>query len=271
MVIREMSREECLRVLAGARLARLACAHENQPYVVPVYLAYHQPSSGEACFYGYTTLGQKVAWMRANPLVCVEVDEVAAFDQWVSVIAIGRYEELPETPGSDGASGRVPERSERQVGEAMPAGSVDSRHREFDDGQVCDGERERAWQVLKTHPMWQEPGCTAWAARAHRDLAEPLIPIFYRIRIDHVTGHEATRDAKNLISYAVPAPLPLGDEAGRARRSCPFSENGVAGFRASFFRNWRSCARAVFLKLLVWTPLSNSKRMCATVGSTSIA
>jgi len=39
MVIREMSREECLRVLAGARLARLACAHENQPYVVPVYLA----------------------------------------------------------------------------------------------------------------------------------------------------------------------------------------------------------------------------------------
>jgi RNA-directed DNA polymerase len=29
--------------------------------------------------------------------------------------------------------------------------------------------------------------------------------------------------------------------------SCPFSENGVGGFRAKFFRNWRSCARAVFL------------------------
>ncbi len=41
--------------------------------------------------------------MRANPRVCVEMDEIAAYDQWVSVIAVGRYEELPETPGSDGA------------------------------------------------------------------------------------------------------------------------------------------------------------------------
>ena len=208
MVIREMSREECLRVLAGARLARLACAQENQPYVVPVYLAYHQPSSGEACFYGFTTPGQKVAWMRANPLVCVEVDDVAAYDQWVSVIAMGRYEELPETPGSDGTRGRVPERSERQVGEAMPALSADSCHR--------DDERERAWQVLKTHPMWQEPGWSTWAARAHGDSAEALVPIFYRIRIDRVTGHEAARDAKDAVSNAVPAPLPPGDGVGCA-------------------------------------------------------
>ena len=125
MVIREMSREECLRVLAGARLARLACAHENQPYVVPVYLAYHEASG---CLYGFTTPGQKVEWMRANPLVCVEVDEIAAYDQWVSVIAIGRYEELPETPGSDGVRLRAPERP-RQVGEDMPAWSADSGDR----------------------------------------------------------------------------------------------------------------------------------------------
>jgi nitroimidazol reductase NimA-like FMN-containing flavoprotein (pyridoxamine 5'-phosphate oxidase superfamily) len=101
MMIREMSKEDCLKVLAGARLARLACAHENEPYVVPVYLAYDQASR---CLYGFTTPGQKVEWMRANPLVCVEVDEITAFDQWVSVIAIGHYEELPETPGSDGGA-----------------------------------------------------------------------------------------------------------------------------------------------------------------------
>ena len=46
MVIREMSREECLQVLARGRLARLACACENQPYVVPVYLAYHEGLRG---------------------------------------------------------------------------------------------------------------------------------------------------------------------------------------------------------------------------------
>ena len=203
MVIREMSREECLRVLAGARLARLACAQENQPYVVPVYLAYHQPSSGEACFYGFTTPGQKVAWMRANPLVCVEVDDVAAYDQWVSVIAIGRYEELPETSESDGARGRAPEGS-RQVGEAMPAWSADSHHRESDD-EGRDDERERAWQVLKTHPVWWEPACISWAVRAHRDSAEPFISVYYKIRIDRITGHETTRDARDSSSIVVPA------------------------------------------------------------------
>ena len=180
MVIREMSREECLRVLAESRLARLACAHENQPYVVPVYLVSHQLSIDEACLYGFTTPGQKVAWMRANPLVCVEIDEVTAYDQWVSIIAIGRYEELPESPWSDGEHSRAPERS-------------DSLRRKSDD------EREQAWQILKTHPMWQEPGWTACTARAHHGSVESLIPIFYRIRIDHVTGHEATRDANDAI------------------------------------------------------------------------
>jgi nitroimidazol reductase NimA-like FMN-containing flavoprotein (pyridoxamine 5'-phosphate oxidase superfamily) len=200
MVIRDLSREECFQVLAGGRSARLACAHENQPYVVPVYLAYHQASSGEAYLYGFTTPGQKVEWMRTNPLVCVEMDEIAAYDQWVSVIAIGRYEELPETPGSDSANLRAPERP-RRAAEAMPDWSADSRRC---DDEVWDNERFQAWQVLKALPMWWQPGSTVWAARAHRDSAEPFIPVYYRIRIDHVTGHEATRDASNGASYGVP-------------------------------------------------------------------
>jgi uncharacterized protein len=199
MVIREMSREECLRVLAGARLARLACAHENQPYVVPVYLVYYEPFDGEACLCGLTTPGQKIAWMRANPLVCVEVDEVAAYDQWVSIIAFGHYEELPETPGRDEERLRAQEEPRLvdegpQIGEARP--------------EITEGPDERfwAWQVLKTHPVWGEPAGSAWAARAHRGSAEPFIPVYYRIRIDRVTGHEATRDARDAISYTVQAP-----------------------------------------------------------------
>ncbi|MEO7331327.1 MAG: pyridoxamine 5'-phosphate oxidase family protein [Minicystis sp.] len=205
MVIREMSREECLRMLAGARLVRLACAHENQPYVVPIYVAYDEASG---CLYGFTTPGQKVEWMRANPLVCVEVDEIAAADQWVSVIAIGRYEELPETPRSDGARLRAPERP-RQGGETMPASSADSRSPQHDD-EGCDDERERAWQILKAHAVWWEPGCTAWAARVRRDSAEPLIFVYYKIRIDRVTGYKATPDARgDAISYAEPVPPPV--------------------------------------------------------------
>ena len=199
MVIREMSREECLKVLAGARLARLGCAHEGQPYVVPVYLAYLGLPDGEAALYGFTSLGQKIEWMRANPLVCVEVDVVAAYNQWVSIIAFGRYEELPEAPGCDDERSRAAERSGQvseapRIGEAMP------------DTSACEGKRRRAWQVLQTHSMWQEPGLTAWASRAHRDPAKPLITVFYRIRIDRVTGHEATQDAQEAIASAVPAP-----------------------------------------------------------------
>jgi nitroimidazol reductase NimA-like FMN-containing flavoprotein (pyridoxamine 5'-phosphate oxidase superfamily) len=173
MVLREMSREECLRVLAGTRLARLACARENQPYVVPVYLAYDEPSGGEACLYGFTTPGQKVEWMRANPLVCVEVDEVTAPDQWVSVIAFGRYEELPQT-------------TRREVGRL--------------------DEWLRAYQALKTQAVWWEPGCAVGAARARRDSAGPYVSLYYKVRIDRVTGHEATRDAQESAPSAVTSP-----------------------------------------------------------------
>jgi nitroimidazol reductase NimA-like FMN-containing flavoprotein (pyridoxamine 5'-phosphate oxidase superfamily) len=203
MAIGVRSRDECLRVLSGASLARLGCARENQPYVVPVCLAFHQPSSGDACLYGFTTPGQKLQWMRSNPLVCVEVDEVAAHDQWVSVIAFGRYEELPETTESAAARLRAPERP-HLARESAVALSAEGRHRQYDDG--CDDGQDRAWQVLKTHPEWWEPGCTAWAARAHRDPAEPYVPVYYKIHIGHVTGHEATRDARDATSSATTAP-----------------------------------------------------------------
>jgi nitroimidazol reductase NimA-like FMN-containing flavoprotein (pyridoxamine 5'-phosphate oxidase superfamily) len=204
MMIHEMSREECHRVLARAKLARLGCAHENQPYVVPVSLAFHEQAK---CFYGFTTPGQKVEWMRSNPLVCVEIDEIVSYDQWVSVIAFGRYEELPETRASEGASARAPERP-RPIGEAMPPWSADSQHRACDN--ACDHQRELAWQVLKTNPAWAEPGHIAWTARGHRNTAEPFISVFYRIRIDRVTGHEATRDARRATSSTVPATAPAG-------------------------------------------------------------
>ena len=193
MVIREMSREECLKVLAGARLARLGCAHEGQPYVVPVYLAYQGPPDGEAALYGFTTPGQKIEWMRANPLVCVEVDEVKANDQWVSVIAFGRFEELPETPGSDDARRRAQE----SLCEAAEAPR---------ETLVGDDERFRAYRLLSIRAMWWEPGSSAWAAHADRDPAEPYIPIYYKIRIDRLTGHESTRDAQGATASAGIAP-----------------------------------------------------------------
>jgi len=91
MVITQMTEEECRAFLASSSLGRLGCSLDSQPYVVPIYFAY-EPDF----IYVLSTLGQKNEWMRANPKVCLEVDEIANQSQWVSVIAIGRYQELPE-------------------------------------------------------------------------------------------------------------------------------------------------------------------------------
>ena len=191
MVIHEMSPEECVTVLARAQLARLACARSNQPYVVPVYLTYHKTSAGEACFYGYTSFGQKVEWMRANPLVCVEVDEVARWSRWMSVIAYGRYEELPTIP-------------EQNIGHPPAQRTVDDRGETVLDELARFTETRLAHQLLQARAMWWEPAATARAAGAHRGAIDPFVPIFYKVSIDRVTGHEATPDTNQAGSSILP-------------------------------------------------------------------
>jgi hypothetical protein len=151
MFVREMTETECFTALAQARLARLACASENQPYVVPLYLVYHDPF-----LYGFTTPGQKIEWLRANPRVCVEVDDIQSFDHWTSVIIMGRYEELPDSP---------------------------------EWGQ----ERLRAYELLQQKVDWWEPG---GAARGPHGSTRPTQAIYYRIRIDRITGRRAVPDVE---------------------------------------------------------------------------
>jgi hypothetical protein len=96
MVINEMTEKECDAFLASATLGRLGCSLDNQPYVLPIYFAYEP-----GYIYVLSTLGQKIEWMRANPKVCVEAEEIANESQWISVIANGRYQELPEPQYTD--------------------------------------------------------------------------------------------------------------------------------------------------------------------------
>jgi len=91
MEVNEMAAEECKAVLEHASLGRLGCSYENQPYVVPIHFAY---DSGY--LYVFSTLGQKVKWMRANPKVCVQTDQIENQGEWISVIVNGEYEELSE-------------------------------------------------------------------------------------------------------------------------------------------------------------------------------
>lgn len=186
MIIQEMSRDECLEVLAGARLARLACAKDNQPYVVPVYIALDRPPLGEPRLYGFTTIGQKVEWMRANPLVCVEVDDVTTFDHWVSIVVTGRYQELPDTLGHEGQWIRTPGADHGEGGETPKPRD----------------ERHMAYNALKAQAVWWQPGSSA---HTHRGTAERLERIYYRVSIDQITGHRAVPDTRTVGPSTAPA------------------------------------------------------------------
>jgi nitroimidazol reductase NimA-like FMN-containing flavoprotein (pyridoxamine 5'-phosphate oxidase superfamily) len=157
VVIHEMSKDECLQWMHGVRLGRLACANKNQPYIIPVYLAFHRPPNDELDFYGFTTPGLKVEWMRTNPLVCVEMDEIEHDNKWLSIVALGHYEELPDDVTGKDFAGNY--------------------------------ERQMAYQVLQARATWWEPAVTI---HAQKNPAQPSVPIFYKIRIDNLTGHRAT-------------------------------------------------------------------------------
>jgi uncharacterized protein len=93
MFIQQMTVDECRAELQDINFGRLACARDNQPYIVPVYFAF----DGQH-LYGITTPGQKIEWMRSNPRICLEIDERPSHNLWMSIVVLGRYEELPDVP-----------------------------------------------------------------------------------------------------------------------------------------------------------------------------
>lgn len=91
MRIVSIDRKECIELLNRVSVGRLACALDNQPYVVPVSFAYDAD-----CLYVFSTLGQKIKWMRQNPKVCLQADEMGSRSNWTSVVVNGSYLELNE-------------------------------------------------------------------------------------------------------------------------------------------------------------------------------
>ena len=141
MLIEELTRQESLEVLARTHFGRLACARGMQPYIVPIYFAYQHN-----WLYSFSVLGQKIDWMRANPLVCVEADQMRR-ELWATVVVFGRYEELLDTP-------------------------------------ELRSERIFAFNLLQHRAMWWEHG----GAKRMPGGAPATVPIFYRIKIEQITG-----------------------------------------------------------------------------------
>ena len=93
MFIQSMTQQESVELLMRSKIGRLACTHEGQPYIVPVSFA-----CDRNYLYSFSTAGQKLTWMRNNPLVCVEMEELGTEFNWATVIVMGKFEELTETP-----------------------------------------------------------------------------------------------------------------------------------------------------------------------------
>ena len=150
MLIQEMTREENVALLSRNRLGRLACAREGQPYITPITF-----SRDGDYLYSFGTVGQKIEWMRINPLVCVEAEELESADKWATVIVFGRYEELPDT-------------------------------------LECEEARQVANTLLQRHAAWWEPG---YAKTILDGRERKLELVHFRIHMAHISGHRARPDS----------------------------------------------------------------------------
>ena len=102
MQIRELTTDECEAILQSTNLGRLACVRYNTPYIVPVYFDYYRDA-----LYSFATVGKKIQWMRTNPRVCVEFDDILDRFNWTTVVVKGRYEELTKSAAHQAARTRA--------------------------------------------------------------------------------------------------------------------------------------------------------------------
>jgi uncharacterized protein len=145
MLIQDMTHEMSIDLLKRTHVGRLGCAQGSQPYVVPFWFAYHREF-----IYSFATIGKKIEWMRANPLVCVEADEIVSRHEWQTVVIFGRYQELPNTP-------------------------------------ECCRIRVVAHDLLAETAMWWEPG---YVKTLHQGEERRLVPMYFRISISEISGHQ---------------------------------------------------------------------------------
>jgi nitroimidazol reductase NimA-like FMN-containing flavoprotein (pyridoxamine 5'-phosphate oxidase superfamily) len=91
MRIIAMSQPECGELLKRVSIGRLSCSLDDQPYIVPVAFSYEQNR-----IYVFSTFGKKIEWMRQNPKVCLQADEIGNDSNWLSVVVTGTYLELSD-------------------------------------------------------------------------------------------------------------------------------------------------------------------------------
>jgi uncharacterized protein len=149
VLIEDMTSDMSIALLKSAHIGHIACTKGLQPYVTPFSFAYEKDF-----IYGFATVGKKIEWMRANPLVCIEVENIVNREEWQTVIIEGRFEELPDLPEFDKA--------------------IDTAH-----------------DALAKSAVWWEPG---FVKTLHKGSERPLAPVWFRVSVIDITGHRGVPD-----------------------------------------------------------------------------
>ena len=101
-MIKDLSQDKAREMFREGCIARLACVSEGEPYVVPVNYVF----DGESVLV-HSLPGRKITAMRANPRVCLQIDELTDELNWTSVLAFGNYKEITDARERSHAMSRL--------------------------------------------------------------------------------------------------------------------------------------------------------------------
>ncbi|HYJ88016.1 MAG TPA: pyridoxamine 5'-phosphate oxidase family protein [Pyrinomonadaceae bacterium] len=88
-MIKTLNNSQARELLQSARVARLGCIANGEPYITPINYSF----DGD-CIYSHSLAGLKIAALRSNPRACIQVDRVESDLRWKSVLAFGNFEEI---------------------------------------------------------------------------------------------------------------------------------------------------------------------------------
>jgi nitroimidazol reductase NimA-like FMN-containing flavoprotein (pyridoxamine 5'-phosphate oxidase superfamily) len=88
-MITTLNDRQARELLQSARVARLGCIANGEPYITPINYTFE-----DDCVYSHSLAGLKIAALRGNPRACVQVDQVDSDLRWRSVLAFGNFDEI---------------------------------------------------------------------------------------------------------------------------------------------------------------------------------
>lgn len=91
-MMKMLSDDEARKLFQVARVARLGCIVNGEPYVVPINFHFE-----DNCLYSHSLPGLKISGLREHPRACVQVDDIESDLRWRSAIAYGNFEEIAKS------------------------------------------------------------------------------------------------------------------------------------------------------------------------------